>query len=121
MDLDKLTLGEIKELQKLVFGATTQKNISPNIGKYVIVRTFSAGVHTGVLESLDGKHAVLSQSRRIWSWSGAFTLSAIAERGFESARMSAVLPLIELTEAIELIPCSQKAQQKLQECAEYTP
>ena len=34
-------------------------------GRYVIVRTYSAGVFAGVLKSRVGKEVVLSQTRRL--------------------------------------------------------
>ena len=51
------------------------------IGKHVIVRTYSAGVHAGILKSRDGKEAVLTDARRIWYWDGAATLSQLAIDG----------------------------------------
>ena len=37
------------------------------IGKYVIIRTYSAGVHVGTLVSQNGKEVMLKDTRRIWS------------------------------------------------------
>lgn len=79
---------------------------------YVVVRTFSAGVHIGVLESRHGKEVVLSDARRLWSWQGAKTLSEVATAGVSAgSRISAAVPLIELTEAIEVthtLPAAEK-------------
>lgn len=80
------------------------------IGKNVIVRTYSAGVHFGTLASRDGKEAVLNDARRIWYWEGAFTLSAIALNGLGgNSKLSVAVPEILLTEAIEIIPCTNEA------------
>lgn len=38
--------------------------------KYVIVRTYSAGVFAGYLDSKNGKEVVLLDARRLWYWSG---------------------------------------------------
>ena len=38
------------------------------IGKFVIVRTYSAGVHAGTLASQAGKEVTLTNARRIWLW-----------------------------------------------------
>lgn len=85
------------------------------IGKPVIIRTFSAGVHFGTLKSYDGRRVVvLSDARRIWYWEGAFTLSAVAMTGVNSSsKLSVVVPEILLTEVIEIIPCSEEATQNL--------
>lgn len=75
--------------------------------KAVIVRTYSAGVHFGYLMSREGKEVTLAQSRRIWQWQGAWTLSEIAIEGLDSKRskISAAVSNIVLTEAIEVIDC----------------
>ena len=50
----------------------------------------------------------LTNARRLWSWSGAFTLSAVATQGVDRAnsRISVAVPEILLTEGIEIIPVS---------------
>lgn len=114
MNIDDLTIGQAKELAKMF--CSTEKQASAvsihhsMIGKYVIVRTYSAGVHCGILKARDGRDVVLEQTRRIWSWSGAFTLSAIAANGLSSSsKLSIEIPEILLTESIEIITCSEEA------------
>ena len=88
------------------------------IGKYVIVRTHSAGVHAGTLDERDGKEVVLSDSRRIWYWDGAATLSELASRGTsrpDKCKFPIPVEKIFLSEAIEIIPCSAEAQSGIQE------
>jgi hypothetical protein len=46
-----------------------------------MVRTHSAGVFAGTVETLDGKVAKLSNARRIYYWDGAATLSQLAVDG----------------------------------------
>lgn len=86
----------------------------PEITKdYVIVRTYSAGVHAGYLESRDGKEVTLKNSRRLWYWDGAASLSQLAVDGVskpENCKFAVTLPLLILTEAIEIIPCTEKAK-----------
>ena len=82
-------------------------------GKYVVVRTYSAGVHVGTLVSMKGREVMLKGARRIWSWTGAFTLSELSQRGISSGRVSCAVPTIVLTEAIEVIPCSAIAKKSL--------
>ena len=74
----------------------------------VIVRTYSAGVHIGTLQSREGREVTLTNARRLWSWSGAFTLNAVATKGVnrKNSRISVPVPSIVLTEAIEIIPVS---------------
>ncbi len=82
----------------------------------VIVRTYSAGVHFGYLSSRKGKEVHLLRSRRIWSWKGAKTLSEIATAGVDKngSRIAAPVSVI-LTEAIEIIACTDAAASNLEE------
>lgn len=119
MKLDELTLGEIKQLaglaakMDLTFSTPSTSN-DPDIGKYVIVRTYMAGVHVGVLKSRNGQEVVLTESRRIWRWNGANTLSEISLNGVASdSRVAEEVPSITLTQAIEIIPCSKAAEKNL--------
>ena len=46
-----------------------------------IVRCYGAGVFYAIVESRKGQEAVLSNSRRLWYWSGAASLSQLAMEG----------------------------------------
>lgn len=74
-------------------------------GDFVLIRTYSAGVHFGTLESKNGKEVCLSNARRLWSWQGALSLSEIAMKGIDikNSKISVPVDEIELTEAIEVI------------------
>jgi hypothetical protein len=89
---------------------------------YVIVRTYSAGVHAGTLIYRKGKEVILKDSRRLWYWDGAASLSELAVRGVSkpgNCKFPAVVPEITLTEAIEIIPCSAEARKIIQEVPEW--
>jgi hypothetical protein len=86
--------------------------------QYVIVRTHSAGVHAGTLVTRKGKEVTLKNSRRLWYWDGAASLSELATSGVskpQNCKFPAVVPIIVLTEAIEIIPCSKIAQKIISE------
>lgn len=75
-------------------------------GTFVLIRTYSAGVHFGTLEEWDGGKVVrLSNARRLWSWSGALSLSEIAMKGIKISDSKISVPVDEiiLPEAIEII------------------
>ena len=79
---------------------------------YCIVRTYSAGVFAGYLESLDGKTAVIRNVRRIWYWDGACSLSQLAKEGTkkpENCKFAVAVDKITVTEAIEILECTQAA------------
>ena len=86
-----------------------------HVGKYVLVRTYSSGVHIGQLMVRNGKEVLLDDARRIWSWEGAFTLSKIAKDGVGSGKLSVRVGGVLLTEAIEVLPLSPEATSNLYE------
>jgi hypothetical protein len=91
-------------------------------GDYVVVRTYSAGVHAGYLKSREGKEVVLTNTRRLWYWDGAATLSQVAGEGIQepdNCKFPAAIAEILLLEAIEIIPCTEKAKQIIEGVKEW--
>lgn len=86
------------------------------IGKYCMVRTYSAGVFAGTLEERNGKEARLTNARRIFYWDGAASLSQLAMTGTSKPK-SCKFPIpvneILLTEVIEIIPITDMAKASL--------
>ena len=113
MNINELTIGQVQEIAALFsMKQNSQPAPHPFVGRYVICRCYSAGVHAGVLVSQTGDQAVLSQSRRLWSWKAkqGAALSGLAVYGLESGKIDTLLPTIALTGVIETIPCSAEAQ-----------
>ena len=84
----------------------------PLFGKYVVVRTYSAGVHAGTLVSQDKEVVLLAHSRRLWSWKAkqGVALSGVAQFGLGGdCKIDSINPLIRLTNAIEVIVASDEA------------
>ena len=91
-------------------------------GNYVVIRTYSAGVHAGYLKSRDGKEVTLTSARRLWYWKGAASLSQLAGDGtsnIEACKFPAAIAEITLTEAIEIIPCTEKAKSLIEGAKEW--
>ena len=82
---------------------------------FVLVRTYSAGVHCGTLVARQGAEVTLSNARRLWRWRGANTLHEVAIRGVDSAwtRISEPVSEILLRGAIEVLLCSADAAANL--------
>jgi hypothetical protein len=84
--------------------------------KYVIVRTYSAGVFAGQLESRNGREVVLGNARRIWYWSGAASLSQLAMEGTKdpkNCKFPCEVDRVELLEAIEILDVTEKARESI--------
>jgi len=98
----------LKDSIKAVAGAKTLKG-----KKYVIARTYSAGVFAGYLDKKEGKEIVLLNARRLWQWVGAASLSQLAMEGTkspENCKFPCEINRVELTEVIELIDVTEKAR-----------
>ena len=81
--------------------------------RYVIVRTYSAGVFAGTLESKNGKEVVLSNARRLWYWDGAASLSQLAMEGVskpQNCKFPIEVAKVELTEVIEILDVTEAAK-----------
>ena len=85
--------------------------------EYVILRTYSAGVFAGYLKERDGKEGILVESRRLWYWVGASTLSQLANDGVSKPNECKFPAPIQgehtLTEIIEVIPCTEEAKESI--------
>ncbi len=82
-------------------------------GKYVIVRTYSAGAFAGNLKSRDGKEVALTDARRLWYWAGAASLSQMAVSGTskpKECKFPVAVPSVTLTEAIEILDVTPEAE-----------
>lgn len=86
--------------------------------KYVIVRTYSAGVFAGNLESRNGQEVVLRNARRIWYWAGAASLSQLAMEGTKKpleCKFPCEVDRVELLEAIEILDVTEQAEKSIKE------
>ena len=86
------------------------------IGKKVIIRASRAGVFFGTLkekrETPAGVEVELENSRRIWYWDGASSLSQLAVEGTKrpgNCKFTVVVPQHMVMQVIEIIPCTDEA------------
>ncbi len=86
--------------------------------KFQIVRTYSAGVFAGYIESRNGKEVVMTKARRLWYWAGAASLSQLAMEGTKKpkdCKFPVAVDRVELTEAIEILDVTPEAQKSIEE------
>jgi len=84
--------------------------------KYVIVRTYSAGVFAGNLKSKKGQKVVLNNARRLWYWSGASSLSQLAMEGVKKpneCKFPCEVSKVELLNAIEILDVTKEAEMNI--------
>lgn len=90
--------------------------------EYKIIRTYSAGVFAGYVEKRKDKDVTIRQARRLWYWSGAASLSQLANEGVKKpadCKFPAPVDKIEVTEAIEILDVTEKARLNIAEVPEW--
>jgi len=91
--------------------------------KYVIARTYSAGVFAGFLFRENGKEVTLKNARRIWFWKGAASLSELAVRGTskpDECKFPVAVPEVTLKEVIEITPTTKEGQKSIEGVKEWS-
>ena len=104
--------------EKIKDQLTTKRELAEELDgmKYVIVRTYSAGVFAGYLERRIGKEVVMRQARRLWYWEGAATLSQLAEEGVKKVsecKFPQEVDRVVLLEVIEILDVTKEAQESI--------
>lgn len=92
--------------------------MNTNIGKKVLIRGNRSGVEFGVLVSQNGSEVTLKNARRIWYWDGAASLSQLAKDGTSNpsnCKFTVFVDSITILDAIEIIPCTDKAIKSIEE------
>ncbi len=128
MNIDELTLGQIKQLQNLL--SVQQQSKSNNfigneaIGKYVIVRTRNEGLNAGYVKALDETGIILTEARRIWYHKPAEKsqcwYEGVANLGLDkSSKLSAPVEQKIIIEDYSITFCSKKAEKSIKEIANY--
>ncbi len=100
----------------------TKKSNGFSDGAFVVVRTNSAGVFAGNLESREGDEAVLVNARRLWYWDGAASLSQVALLGVskpKSCKFSVTVPRELLLGVIEILEATPAAEENLKAVPEW--
>ena len=118
MNIEEMTIGQAREIAAM-FGSASKPQgqkpawAHPLLGKRVLVRTYSAGVHIGTLASVNPDNATechLKDALRLWKWNdGGLSLSAVAHNGIKAGRLNRT-DEVTLTNAIEYIPVTTKAE-----------
>lgn len=127
MDIDNLTLGQIKQVQGLLQNNHTHADVQANnfigkeaIGKYVIVRTRNEGLNAGYVKTLDNTGIILTESRRIWYLKpenkSECWYEGVANSGLDkSSKLSAPVEQKIIIEDYSITYCSEAAQKSIKE------
>ena len=94
------------------------KMVENMIGKYVIVRSYGAGVFAGVLVEKEGTEVVLANCRRLWYWSGAASISQLAVDGTkrpDGCKFTKTVDEIYISGVLEIIPTTEQAEKSIKD------
>ena len=98
---------------------TTPIKINKKGLSYCIIRTYSAGVFAGWIDrKIKGQERTIYNSRRLFYWKGACSLSQVANEGVKNPTECQFAQIVEeqdLLNVIEVLPCTEKAKKIIEE------
>lgn len=112
--IEKLQSGEINFNEAKALAS--ELCVSKPVSTYKIVRTYSAGVFAGYIESRNGQEVVMRKARRIWYWEGAASLSQLATDGTskpDKCKFPCEVDRVELLNVIEILDVTDKAKKSI--------
>ena len=84
---------------------------------YCIIRTYSAGVFAGWIDrKVKGTDYTIFNSRRLWYWDGANSLSELAMKGVTkptNCKFAITIPEFDVKGVIEIIPITEVAKNSI--------
>lgn len=92
------------------------------MNKKVIIRGYRSGVFFGTITKKEGQEVTLEKCRRLWYWAGAASISQLATEGTvkpNDCKFTVTVDRIIITDAIEIILCTDKAIKSIEEVAEW--
>lgn len=96
--------------------------ISNFMNMKVIVRGDRSGVFFGTLAAKEGQEVKLENCRRLWYWDGAASLSQLAKEGVtrpNNCKFTVTVNEIIITDAIEIILCTDEAIRNIEGVSEW--
>ena len=90
--------------------------------KYYIVRGQSSGVFFGQVRERNGQEVVLVNVRKLWYWDGACAVEQLARDGVSlprNCKFTVTVAEMTITDAIQIIPCTDAAQKSISGVAEW--
>lgn len=90
--------------------------------KKVIVRGDRSGLFFGTLVKRNGREVELKNCRRLWYWDGAASINQLAVDGTaepDNCKFTVAVEQIEILDAVEIIPCTDKAIKSIEGVKEW--
>ena len=99
-----------------------EQNKAKTLEDYCIVRCDRSGVFAGTLFSRDEKEGTMENVRCLWYWDGAASLMQLAVDGVSkpgNCKFTKRVASLELTDIIQVIPCTEKAMKSIEGVEEW--
>ena len=93
-------------------------------GKKCIVRCYGAGVFFGEVKEMtsdaNGLNVRLANARKVWYWDGAAAVEQLSQDGCnDGSKITVAVPELVVANAVQIIPCSDKAVRNLEAKKEW--
>lgn len=89
---------------------------------YVIVRGNRSGVFFGILKDRKGQEVELLNVRKLWYWDGAAAVEQLAKDGVKKpsdCKFTVTVDSMIVTDAIQIIPCTDNAINNIKAVPEW--
>lgn len=119
MNIDDLTIGEVKRISALTLGGNSGSSITSSaIGSYVIVRSRNEGINAGLLKAADDTGCILSDARRIWYHKPSDTNTAwyegVSQSGLSGdSKISCEVSEKYIMEDYSITVCTQESEKSI--------
>ena len=120
MNINDLTIGQLKDLQSLISGEQKSGLFKDMIGKYVVVRSRNEGINAGFLEDADETGCILKECKRLWYHKPAVKTESwyegVCNHGLsDDSKVSGAVDRKIIVEDYSIIECTEKAAKSIQE------
>lgn len=94
------------------------------IGRKCIVRCYGAGVFFGEVKEVssdaNGLNVRIAKARKVWYWDGAAAVEQLSQDGCnDRSKITVTVPDLVVANAVQIIPCSDKAIKNLEAKKEW--
>lgn len=92
-------------------------------GTKCVVRCNRSGVFYGTFQWLEGTMCLITDVQNIWYWAGAATVLQLATDGValpNETKISIKVSSLVVTDAVEIVPCTEKAIKCLDSISPWT-
>jgi hypothetical protein len=122
MNVNDLTLGQIKEINSMARMDNPGSMLQSYVGEYVICRSRNEGINAGIVKAIDETGVILTEARRMWFHEPATDASwyeGVANHGLSSDSKVSEPTHKVIVERYSLTICSEEAIASIRSSKSY--